>query len=191
MTHNRRTPAPGYGSDVSVAAFVLGIIGTLLAAASLTWNIVSYLATGVRPRLTPVVGVLSRTGLLAAPATRDVSNALVSAAKQSRGRFVVGVEVTNAGRAPMHVSYWALQADPSTVSAVPGEDQQLGARPPCDIVPGATETFVTELRSARVLAAGGKAAEQPQQVVVTVSSGGRMYKSKPIVAALLELGNSS
>jgi hypothetical protein len=103
---------------------------------------------------------------------------------------VVGVEVTNRGRAPFHVMRWALRADPSKISAVPIADQLAGPTPQCDIGPGATATLVTGLANARSLAAGGQAVDSKQQRIrFTVSSGGHTFRSKRIHPALLRLGS--
>jgi hypothetical protein len=67
---------------VTVAAFVLGIIGTVLAAPSLTWQIVAFSLPGARPKLTPVVGVLSAGGLVSGPAARDVTDSQRRAIEQ-------------------------------------------------------------------------------------------------------------
>lgn len=112
---------------MTVAAFVLGIIGTVLAAASLTWQIVAFLLQGARPKLTPVVGVLSAGGLVSGPAARDVTDSLRRAIEQfPSGPLVIGVKVVNAGRAPFHVAGWAVRSEPSTISFVPGPDDQVG-----------------------------------------------------------------
>ena len=84
---------------MTLAAVVLGIVGTVLAAWALTWNIVSFLLQGARPRLTPVVGVLAPdAGHLLSPATGIMSDTLRQTIEQFDGPLVVGVQVANAGR---------------------------------------------------------------------------------------------
>ncbi|WP_343577710.1 hypothetical protein [Mycobacterium sp.] len=174
---------------MTVAAFVLGLIGTVLAAGSLGWQVWSFRLQGARPKLTPIVGFLTAGGLVSNDATRDFRDSLKSAVSQAApGPFVIGVTVVNDGRAPFHVTGWAVRADPSTVSFVV-LDNQIGGPPiPCDIAPGAEATFVTELINGRALATAGEAADgKPQRITLTVSSGSRTFTTKPVVPALLAL----
>jgi hypothetical protein len=176
---------------VTVAAFVLALIGTITATASLTWNIVSFLLQGARPKLTPVVGFPSGGGLIYVDATRDdAREAPMSAAQQMPpGPFVIGVKVINAGRAPFHVAEWALRSDPSKTSLKQFDNPLGSPAVPYDIAPGASETFFTELNAASALAAASKTVDgKPQYVVVTVLSGGRTYTTKPVAPLVLALG---
>jgi hypothetical protein len=68
-------------------------------------------------------------------------------AVRSNNSLVIGVKVVNAGRAQFHVAGWAVRSEPSTISFVPGPDDQVGTaeKLPCHIAPGAEATFVTEL----------------------------------------------
>ena len=110
---------------MTVAAFVLGIIGTALAAASLTSNIVVFLLQGARPKLTPVVGILTAGGLVTTNATRDIRESLVhTAAQLPPGPPVIGVEVVNA------VARWEIRADPSGTSLVPVDNPNRQPRHP-------------------------------------------------------------
>ncbi|UGT90309.1 hypothetical protein [Mycobacterium ostraviense] len=49
---------------MTVAPLILGIIGTVLAAGSLGWQVWSCVLQGARPKLTPVVGFLTPGGLV-------------------------------------------------------------------------------------------------------------------------------
>jgi hypothetical protein len=175
---------------MTVAAFVLGIIGALLAAASLTWNIVAFLFQGARPKLTPVIGMLTAGGIVTDDATRDVRDSLRSAAAQlPAGPLIIGVKVVNAGRAPFHVADWELRADPHGANFKVLDDPIGSPAVPCDIPAGAQKTFFMHLDGARTLASGCEAIDgKPQRIVATVSSGGRTYVSKPVEPALLTLG---
>ncbi|MEV3905532.1 hypothetical protein AB0K11_24710 [Mycobacterium sp. NPDC050551] len=172
---------------MTVAAFVLGLIGTVLAAVSLGWQMWSFRQQGPRPKLTPVVGMMTPGGMVTNDATRDVRESLRSAAEQlPSGPLIIGVKVVNDGRAPFHVTGWAVRADPSAVSFVPLGNQIGGPAVPCNIAPGAEEVFVTELASGRALAAAGEAVDgKPQRISLTVSSGSRGFTTKPVVPALL------
>jgi hypothetical protein len=67
---------------VTIAAFVLGIVGTVLATASLGWQVWSFVLQGARPKLTPLVGFLTVDGIVTNVATRDVRAAIRAAAEQ-------------------------------------------------------------------------------------------------------------
>src|SRR5262249_58004836 len=126
--------APG---AVSAAALVLGIIGIVLGASSVSWNIVSFLQQGARPRLTPVVGVLTPdAGHLLSPATESMSDALRQTIEQFDGPLVVGVQVANVGRAPFHVAGWGIRPESANHTFVPARNE-LGVPPTttCDIAP--------------------------------------------------------
>jgi hypothetical protein len=174
---------------VSVAALVLGIVGTVLAAWALTWNIVSFLLQGARPRLTPVVGVLTPdAGHLLTPATGSMSDTLRQTIEQFDGPLVVGVQVTNAGRVPFHVAGWGIRPESANHTFVPARNE-LGVPPrtTCDIAPGAHALFLTELVNAFVLIADHKATESLSLCLrMVMFSGGRDRKSKAVPLALLK-----
>ncbi len=82
---------------MSVAGFVLGLVATVLAVASLGWQIGTFLRQRPRPRLTAVIGRLTPDGLLTNDASADVRECLSNAAEQFDD-LVIGVKVVNAGR---------------------------------------------------------------------------------------------
>jgi hypothetical protein len=178
---------------MTLAAFILAVIGTITATAALTWNILTFLRQGVRPKLTPIVGFQSDSGLVFIEATRDfrdVRESLANAARQmSPGPLVIGVKVINAGRAPFHVAEWELRSHPSKTSLKQFNNPLGSPAVPCDIPPSASETFFTDLNAAYALAAAGRTIDgKPQRVVVTVSSGGHTYATKPVAPPVLALG---
>jgi hypothetical protein len=174
---------------VSVAALVLGIIGTALAAWALTWNIVSLLLHGARPRLTPVVGVLTPdAGHLLSPATERISDTLRQTIEQFDGPLVVGVQIANAGRVPFHVAGWGIRPESAKYTYVPARNE-LGIPPTntCDIGPGAHALFLTGLDNAFAVIADHKAPESPSlSLHMVVYSGGRERESKAVPLALLK-----
>jgi hypothetical protein len=176
---------------MAVAAFVLAVIGVLTGAASLTWNVVSFLWQGARPKLTPIVGFVSVGGLVHADASRDMRESLSSAFEQFQFPFplVVGVKVINAGRASFHVAGWTLRSEPGAVSLSQFDVMPGSGVVGCDIAPGASAMFYTKLNDAFALASAAKTIDgKPQRVVVTVESGGRVYRTKPIAPVNVELG---
>jgi hypothetical protein len=174
---------------VSAAALILGIIGTVLGASSLTWNIVSFLQQGARPKLTPVVGVLTPdAGHLLSPATERISDALRQTIEQFDGPLVVGVQVANAGRVPFHVAGWGIRPESAKHTFVPARNE-LGIPPTttCDIAPGAHALFLTELANAFAAIADHKATESPSLCLrMVLFSGGCERKSKAVPLALLK-----
>jgi hypothetical protein len=181
---------------MTLAAFILAVIATITATAALTWNILTFLWQGARPKLTPIVGFQSGAGLVFIEATRDfrdVRESLMSAAHQMPpGPLLIGVKVTNAGPAPFHVAEWALRSDPSKTSLKQFHNPVDSPAVPCDIPPKASQTFFTDLKAAYALARASKTVdEKPQRVVVTVTSGGRTYATKPIAPPVIALGRPS
>ncbi|QUR68709.1 hypothetical protein [Mycobacterium spongiae] len=176
---------------MTIAAFVLGVVATVLAAASLAWQVVRLLRRRARPRLTPIVGLLTSDGLVTNEAGTDVRSALAdAAAKLSSDRFVVGVEVANAGTAPFHVTGWAIRADPGGTSLLPIDPPIGGSEVPHEVAPGSSAKFMTELQRAQRFAEAAQGHEgRPPRFVLTVSSAARTYATKPVVPAVFSLGS--
>jgi hypothetical protein len=175
---------------MTVAALVLGIVGTVLAAGSLCWNIIAFVLQGERPKLTAVVGVHSDEGLWVVPATYANSHSAQRIAEEFTGPLVIGVRVTNSGRPPFHVAGWAIQSNTGDAKFVPeaGRDGPVPSPGvPHDIPPGGEATFLTELKYASILfdvVAAGQC--QARRVRISVSSGGRDRFSDPIDLQLLQ-----
>ena len=105
---------------------------------------------------------------------------------------MVGVEVTNGGRASFHVARWALRSEPGGISFTTLGAMTGSATIRTDIAPGASAMFYTDLNDAYALASAAKAVDgKPQRIVVTVESGGRVYTTKPIASANVALGAPS
>lgn len=114
---------------MTVATFVLAVLGFGVGVSSLTWQIYTFLMQGARPKLTLVIGLHYGSGLVTNDATRDVRQSIRSAAEQlPAGALIIGVKIVNAGRAPFHVAGWALRSDPAGTSFVP-VDNPIDARP--------------------------------------------------------------
>lgn len=173
---------------VSVAGFVLGLVATVLAVSSLTWQFF-VLRKRPEPKLTPVIGLLTPGGLVTSDAGNDAGESLENAAAQfPEGRFVIGVKVVNTGRSPLQVARWAIRIDPDGTSLQP--TQASGAEVPHDIPVGETAVLLTELQHVqRFVSAAKGAASQPPRIVLTVSSGARTYVTRPIAPGQLSLGS--
>ncbi|OBF20462.1 hypothetical protein A5725_16065 [Mycobacterium kubicae] len=175
---------------MSVAGLVLGIIGTVLAVVSLTWQVVTFWRQRPRPRLTPVAGFLTPDGLVTNDAGTDTHEALFGTAQEvPPGQFIVGVKVVNPSRTPLHIAGWAVRADPGKTSLVPVEDPIEGNEVPYDIPPGGSAIFLTKLRDAHRFANGVERAEgQAPDIVLTVSCGRKTYATKPLAPSLFSTG---
>jgi hypothetical protein len=174
---------------VSVAALVLGIVGTVLAAWALMWNTVSFLLQGARPKLTPVVGVLTPdAGHLLSPATGSMSTTLRQTIEQFDGPLVVGVQVANVGRVPFHVAGWGIRPESANHTFVPARNELgIPSKTTCDIAPGGHALFLTELVNAFAVIADHKATESLSLCLhMVLFSGGRERKSKAVPLALLK-----
>lgn len=180
---------------MSVAGLVLGVVATVLAVISLGWQLVGYRQQRPRPKLKPVVGRLTTDGLVTNDASSDVREALAAVADQLEDvPLIVGVKVVNAGRAPFRVAGWAIRTDPDGTSLVPVEKPVAGADVPHEIPPQGSAVFLTELRHAQRFATAAHNAagsEDPSpRIVLTVSSGARTYRTKPIAPELFSLGSA-
>lgn len=175
---------------MTVAAFTVGVVSLVIAVSSLSWQVYTFLLEGARPKLTPVVGILTRGGgLVTSDAFKDVRSSLTLAVEQiGPGMPIVGVKVVNAGRAPFHVAGWAIRAVPSGTSFTVLDDPVGSPTVPCDIPAGAEQTFFMEFGAAARLKFAADATEKkPQRIVITVFSGGRTLTSKPIASENLTI----
>lgn len=171
---------------MDVAALVLGIIGTVLAAGSAGWNVAQYLLSGARPSLTPVVGTDYGGGALNIDATSDVRptlRALEAQLDADPADRIVGVTVVNKGRADLRVTRWSFLVAGKTF--LPPPDPRCPDLP-CTIPPGGEETFFTALNRVRFVAVndavdGGR----PPRVVATVTSGGQTRTSRPFSTPMI------
>lgn len=178
---------------MTVAALVLGIIGTVLAASSLGWNVAQYLLTGARPKLKPVIGVTGGRDGLMIDAVVDAWPTLLALESQldtDPADRVIGVTVVNTGRASLHVADWGISVLPSGARQFTAPAHGSPAVP-CTIPPGGQETFFTSAASVQYAAAEVQArAGRPQRVVATVTTGGRTRTSKPFCLPAASDGGS-
>ncbi|OBK23081.1 hypothetical protein A5634_06075 [Mycobacterium asiaticum] len=171
---------------MSVAGLVLGIVATVLAVLSLGWQVTLLRLQRPRPKLTAVVGRLTRDGLVTNDASAEVRESLVGAAEQAdESPLIIGVKVINAGRSSFHVAGWAIRSEHDGNSLVPVEKPIAGADVPHDVAPGGSAVFLTELAHAHRFAAAGEGTEDgTRRLVLTVSSGTRTYTTKPVAPEL-------
>ncbi|MFN3003021.1 hypothetical protein [Mycolicibacterium wolinskyi] len=173
---------------MTVAALVLGIVGTVLAALSLGWNVAQYLLSGARPRLVPVIGAHYGGGAFPVDATVDARPTLLALEAQfdaDPDDRIVGVRVVNRGRADLRVTGWDFRVLPAGPRQFPALAPGSPAIP-CTIPPGGEETFFTSAATVRAAAVVTQAVDgRSQRLVATITSGGRTYESAPIYTPML------
>lgn len=179
---------------MDVAALVLGITGTLLAALSLGWNITQYRLSGARPELTPIIGADCGGGTLPIEATADVQSALAAIEAESEtdpADRILGVTITNKGRADLVITRWSFRSEPTGAEFLPPTDPGCPELP-CTIPPGGALTLFTKLARIRFLVATGDilGGGREQSIVATVTSGVRTLTSKPFYSPMLSDGEA-
>lgn len=95
---------------MEIATFVLAVVGTVLAAASLTWQAATYVLTGGRVSVELRTGALHASGSsMVTAATRDADQVWAAQlAEQGYTRPLVVVKVRNIGRMPVTIERWSL-----------------------------------------------------------------------------------
>lgn len=194
---------------MNVAAFVLGVLGTALAATSLGWNVAEYLLTGARMKLEPIIGHGGATLVLDAttdmrPTLQQLEAQLHDADPADR---IIGVTVINKGRIDLCITRWSFRVLPVNrwwsprryavtrwmFRIVPkGPDFLPPTDPgcpelPCTIPPGGTATFLTRLERVWLVTTSIDNVSDPRRlrVVATATSGGRTRTSKPFFKPML------
>lgn len=169
------------------AALVVSIVSALFTGGSLAFQAWSFRLQGKRAELTPVMGIHDGGGAVTADADFDGRPTLrqVEAQLPGGGQWFVGVRVVNTGRAALHVTGWALRAEPSGAVYHPGL-APASPKTPCNIPPGGAETFFTPLETVRAIASGLQSQGRgTPRLTVEVTSGNRTWKSKPIYGPLI------
>ncbi len=87
---------------MTVTALVLSILGIVLATASLIWNYVQFRLSGPRVRVRILRGAKSTTAVASAAGSASEAN-FEMLRDQGFTEHLVGVEVSNVGRAPTEV----------------------------------------------------------------------------------------
>ncbi|GAB3401931.1 hypothetical protein GCM10027515_11110 [Schumannella luteola] len=132
-------------------ALALAVIGALLAAISLGWQIATWHLDGRRVRLRLLHGARDHSATLHGAVKRDrqpidLSRAIVPG---FNGREVVGVSVTNVGRAPVRIDAYSVHVEGAPVALTFNASRALGPDLPMRIPPGESESwfaFTSDLR---------------------------------------------
>jgi hypothetical protein len=168
-------------------ALAIAIFSTVIATASLTWNVVQFLLGGARPRAQLIVGALSDGGgLVSGQPSEGLFRTLARLTGESYTHPVIGVKVINCGRAPARVQNWSVKCIDAGVALTPVGDS-IGPELPHDLPAGANETWVVDLRSARAMVHASATAThgrtEPVRVVVELGTGKILVSSKSLSIA--------
>ncbi|MFG1924354.1 hypothetical protein [Cryptosporangium sp. NPDC048952] len=95
---------------MTVAAFIVGVLGLVLGVLNFTWNIANYLLTGGRVKVQLQVGARGAGGAVITGSQRMDDPQLKKLAEQGFPEPVVIVSATNVGRQPVTVVKWSLRS---------------------------------------------------------------------------------
>lgn len=137
---------------MTIAAFVLATLSLLIAALSAGWQVYAWVLDGRRVRLTLVHGVFGRGGVATGLVGRDRLPKDVSQVRSEGfdGFEVLGVSVTNVGRAPVRIERYGVELTKGGMSHLPVGDL-MGPDLPFRLPPGETETCYAKVEDARPL----------------------------------------
>jgi hypothetical protein len=178
---------------MSVASFVLGICGVVLASLSLGWQAASYVLAGGRVKVRLRVGGLGNGGMVTATPDSLRANWWEHLAAQGYRRPIVAVTVANVGRLPVTVARWGLKSGLG-MSLYPVADS-IGPRLPHRLEAGESETWAVDMApvQAFIQAAretlGGSQAESgpPSSLIGTIQA--QMAAQKDGVVGVVELAD--
>jgi hypothetical protein len=158
----------------SEAAFGMAAFGSVLATASLTWQVATFRLSGSRVKAMLKVGGLGPGGALTAPATADWSRMLQQFAGQGYGTPCLAAEVSNVGRLGVDIVRCTavfsngMLFDPVSHPANPPRDTRLDH--------GQTKTWFVELAPIRAAveaaaATGLRKSTGPQEIRMRIELG--------------------
>jgi hypothetical protein len=138
--------------DSSTSALIVSAVSLLVAGLSLGWQVAQWLLSAARAKAVLLHGVLGPGGAYVGPVLREGRAHDVQSLRTqgATGPEVVGVKVTNHGRAPLVVEGVAVKMHGSGMSLVPIADR-IGPELPCRIEPGANATWYTPMDGAKAL----------------------------------------
>lgn len=137
---------------MSTAAFAVALVGLLVAALSLGWQIASWALSGRRVRVVLQHGVQGRGGFAIGPVERNSAPRRVDTLRSQGwdGPEVLAIEVINVGRSTLTVRTYSVHAIGSGMSYTPIGDV-IGKPLPFRLEPGESETWYSDMQDARAL----------------------------------------
>lgn len=140
------------------AALLVACTSLALAAASLGWQVAAWQMDGRRTRVTLVHGLMNGRSVYTGKVGRDGRpRDLTSLRRQGiDGPELIGVAVTNVGRAPVRVDRYGIELVKGGYSLTPVAEA-IGPELPYRLAPGETETWYARVDSASALVAAARA----------------------------------
>lgn len=171
--------------DEGAAALLLAALSLLVAGLSLGWQVAQWLLSSGRPKAALVHGLVDGPGAYTGPVRRDGARVDLRHLRDQgiAGREVIGVQVTNVGRAPVQVERIAVQAQGGRMSFVPLRDR-IGPDLPHSLQPGTNATWYASFEDAALLASSSREVlrDSVTGVFMTVQLGdGRTIRTKRVM----------
>lgn len=140
-------------------ALIVACSSLVLAAASLGWQVATWHMDGRRVRVALLHGLVSGGGVYSGKVeARGHPRDLKPLYRQGiRGTEVIGVAVTNVGRAPVRIDRISIALAEGGMSYVP-INETIGPALPHRLPPGETESWYAEADAARALVSATRAA---------------------------------
>lgn len=137
---------------MSTAAFVVAIVGLLVAALSLGWQVASWALSGRRVKVVLLHGVQGRGGFATGPVGRNSAPRRIDSMRSQGwdGPEVLAIEVINVGRVTVTIRSYSVIAIGSGMSYTP-IGNAIGKALPFRLEPGESETWYSDVQDAHAL----------------------------------------
>lgn len=128
--------------SAGTAALLISALSLALAGLSLGWQVAQWLLSAGRPKAVLMHGLWQGAGAYVGPLTRNGSPKEINRLREQgiEGTEVVGVQVTNHGRAPVTVEKVSLHCRGGAMSFIPVTDR-LGPSLPYRLEAGTNESW--------------------------------------------------
>lgn len=137
-------------SAMTTAALVIGLIGLVLSAASITWQAATFVLSGGRVKVDLRLGAMHHTGagMVHGPVSDQVSPEIN--ARQGYTHPIIGVRVRSVGRLPVTVTEWSIFETHKGMSFNP-IGSSIGPTLPYRMEAGSSEVWTVDAESIRGL----------------------------------------
>ncbi|MBA4608425.1 phosphoribosylamine--glycine ligase [Aeromicrobium sp. Marseille-Q0843] len=172
--------------DATVAALLISALSLVLAGLSLGWQVAQWLLAGGRPRATLIHGLVDGNSVYSGRVKEGVPHDLSSLRRQGIiGTQVVGIRVTNHGRAPVSISSVAVHTRGGALTLNP-LGGLIGPSLPYQLLPGTNETWYVDAVDVAKLASSSREVlnENVQGIYMTAALGtGKSIKTPEFLRA--------
>lgn len=160
---------------VSAAALLVACTSLVVSGLALGWQVAMWLLNGGRVRTRLMHGILGRGGVAVGPVKRD-GRPLDLEAMRSQGwdgPEVLGIEVTNTGRARIQVTGYGIQQGSRGMSVKYPAGNHLSPELPSWVEPGSSATWYSELTDGTALIYALNLSQKPgtRELRMTVALG--------------------